>query len=166
MIRWVWLEEPPDIAVTYMSFDREQPFLLPPDVKDWLAADDIAHFIVAAVERVRLGAFHTNARPSGKPQYHPRLMLAREIGLLRLGTVSIEPAPSRQSSGAEHLRRGRLFAATVLAMEETIGLPSLRGAHRATKQSRPDEATSFPRLLRSARNDNYAMRSDFETNLL
>jgi transposase len=61
---------------TYMPFDREQPFLLPPDVKDWLPADDIAHFIVAAVERVRLGAFHTNARPSGKPQYHPRLMLA------------------------------------------------------------------------------------------
>ena len=61
---------------TYMPFDREQPFLLPPDVKDWLPADDIAHFIVAAVERVRLAAFHTNARPSGKPQYHPRLMLA------------------------------------------------------------------------------------------
>jgi transposase len=61
---------------TYMPFDREQPFLLQPDLKDWLPADDIAHFIVAAVERVRLGAFHTNARPSGKPQYHPRLMLA------------------------------------------------------------------------------------------
>jgi transposase len=61
---------------TYMPFDRDQRFLLPPDVKDWLPADDVAHFIVAAVERVRLGAFHTNARPSGKPQYHPRLMLA------------------------------------------------------------------------------------------
>ena len=31
---------------------------------------------MAAVERVRLAAFHTNARPSGKPQYHPPLMLA------------------------------------------------------------------------------------------
>jgi transposase len=61
---------------TYMPFDREQPFLLPPDVKDWLPADDIAHFVVAAVERVRLGAFPTNTRPSVKPQYHPRLMLA------------------------------------------------------------------------------------------
>jgi transposase len=61
---------------TYVPFDREQPFLLPPDLKDWLPQDDIAHFIVVAVERVRLGAFHSNARPSGKPQYHPRLMLA------------------------------------------------------------------------------------------
>jgi hypothetical protein len=40
---------------TYMAFDRDQPFLLPPDLKDWLPEDDIAHFIVAAVERVRLG---------------------------------------------------------------------------------------------------------------
>ena len=61
---------------TYMPFDRDQPFLLPPDLKDWLPKDDIAHFIVAAVERVRLGAFGTNRQAGGKPQYHPRLMLA------------------------------------------------------------------------------------------
>src|SRR5579863_5598054 len=61
---------------TYMPFDRNQPFLLPPDLRDWLPEDDIAHFIVAAVERVRLGAFRTNPQAGGKPQYHPRLMLA------------------------------------------------------------------------------------------
>jgi transposase len=61
---------------TYMPFDRDQGFLLPPDLKDWLPEDDIAHFIVAAVERVRLGAFRTNRQSGGKPQYHPRLMLA------------------------------------------------------------------------------------------
>ena len=61
---------------TYVPFDRAQPFLLPPDLKDWLPADDLAHFIVAAVERVRLGEFRTNPQAGGKPQYHPRLMLA------------------------------------------------------------------------------------------
>lgn len=61
---------------TYSRFDRDQPFLLPPDLKDWLPEDDVAHFIVAAVDRVRLGAFHTNPQAGGKPQYHPRLMLA------------------------------------------------------------------------------------------
>jgi transposase len=61
---------------TYVPFDRDQPFLLPPDLQDWLPADDIAHFIVAAVDRVRLGAFCTNPQAGGKPQYHPRLMLA------------------------------------------------------------------------------------------
>src|SRR3954447_23310216 len=60
---------------TYAPFDRDQPFLLPPDLKDWLPEDDLAHFIVAAVERVRLGAFRTNRQAGGKPQYHPRLML-------------------------------------------------------------------------------------------
>jgi transposase len=61
---------------TYAPFDRDQPFLLPPDLKDWLPEDDLAHFIVAAVERVRLGAFRTNRQGGGKPQYHPRLMMA------------------------------------------------------------------------------------------
>jgi transposase len=61
---------------TYVPFDRDQAFLLPPDLKDWLPGDDVAHFIVAAVERVRLGAFRTNPQAGGKPQYHPRLMLA------------------------------------------------------------------------------------------
>jgi transposase len=61
---------------TYVPFDRCQPFLLPPDLKDWLPEDDIAHFIVAAVDRVRLGSFRTNPQAGGKPQYHPRLMLA------------------------------------------------------------------------------------------
>ena len=61
---------------TYAPFDRDQAFLLPPDLKDWLPEDDLAHFIVAAAERVRLGAFRTNRQAGGKPQYHPRLMLA------------------------------------------------------------------------------------------
>lgn len=61
---------------TYAPFDRDQAFLLPPDLRDWLPEDDIAHFIVAAVERVRVDMFRTNPRSGGKPQYHPRLLLA------------------------------------------------------------------------------------------
>jgi transposase len=61
---------------TYAPFDRDQPFLLPPDLKDWLPEDDLAHFIAAAAERVRLGAFRTNRQAGGKPQHHPRLMPA------------------------------------------------------------------------------------------
>jgi hypothetical protein len=36
----------------------------------------VAHVIVAAVERVPLGAFPVNARPSGMPRSPPRLLLA------------------------------------------------------------------------------------------
>jgi transposase len=60
----------------FIAFNRDQAFLLPPDMKAWLPEDDLAHFVVAAVERVPVGAFEVPARAGGKPQYHPRLMLA------------------------------------------------------------------------------------------
>ena len=60
----------------FIPFSRDQAFLLPPDAKDWLPADDVAHFVVAAVDRVPLGAFAVRPIPGGKVQYHPRLMLA------------------------------------------------------------------------------------------
>ena len=61
---------------TFIPFNRDQAFLLPPDLKAWLPEGDLAHFVVAAVERVSLGAFEVAERAGGKPQYHPRLMLA------------------------------------------------------------------------------------------
>src|SRR4051794_24316245 len=73
---------------TYAPFDRDQPFLLPPDLKDWLPEDDLAHFIVAAAERVRLGAFGSNRQAGGKPQYHPRLMLALRVYCYATGIFS------------------------------------------------------------------------------
>ena len=61
---------------TFVPCDRDQAFLLPPDMKDWLPEDDLAHFVIAAAERVSMSAFQVNDRNSGKPQYHPRMMLA------------------------------------------------------------------------------------------
>jgi len=72
----------------YVPFDRDQPFLLPPDLKDWLPEDDLAHFIVAAVDRARLGAFRTNRQAGGEPQYHPRLLLALLIYCYANGVFS------------------------------------------------------------------------------
>ena len=63
------------------SYSRDQRFLLPPDLADWVPDDDLAHFVIAAVERVTLDAFKINHRGTGKAQYHPRLML----GLLIYG---------------------------------------------------------------------------------
>ena len=61
---------------SYVPFNRDQAFLLPSNLKAWLPEDDLAHFVVAAVERVPLCALEVAARPGGKPQYHPRMMLA------------------------------------------------------------------------------------------
>jgi transposase len=72
----------------FVPFNRDQAFLLPPDLKAWLPEDDLAHFVVAAVDRVPLGAFEVPARTGGKPQYHPRLMLALLIHSYASGIFS------------------------------------------------------------------------------
>ena len=60
----------------FVQADRSQPFLLPPDLREWLPADDLAHFVLEAVERVPLDRFKVNVRNSGSEQYHPHMMLA------------------------------------------------------------------------------------------
>jgi transposase len=103
---------------TYVPFDRDQAFLLPPDLKDWLPQDDIAHFIVAAVERVRLGEFRTNPQPGGKPQYHPRLMLALLVYSYANGIFS-----SRRIERATHRDVGaRFIAANTHPDHDTIAV--------------------------------------------
>ena len=60
----------------FVQGDRNQPYLLPPDLREWLPEDDLAHFVVEAVERVPLSHFRVNTRGTGSAQYHPRVMLA------------------------------------------------------------------------------------------
>jgi hypothetical protein len=36
--------------------------LLPPDLRDWVAEDDLVHFVIAAVERLPLSRFAVNER--------------------------------------------------------------------------------------------------------
>ncbi len=51
--------------VNFVSFDRDQAFLLPSDLKDWLPGDDLAHVIIAAVDRVPMGAFKVTTGITG-----------------------------------------------------------------------------------------------------
>ncbi len=60
----------------FVDCERDQAFLLPPDLRDWIPEDDLAHFVIAAVERVDMGVFKVNHRGTGSAQYHPRMMLA------------------------------------------------------------------------------------------
>ena len=77
--------------------------MLPPDLRDWIPEDDLAHFVIEAVERVELGAFKVNRRGSGSAQYHPRMMLALLIYCYANGIFSsrrIERATRRDLGGA------------------------------------------------------------------
>ena len=52
----------------FRPYDRSQRLLLPPDLKDWVADDDLAHFIVEAAERVDITAFSVSRTGCGKAQ--------------------------------------------------------------------------------------------------
>jgi len=102
----------------FVPFDRDQSFLLPPELKEWLPEDDVAHFVVAAVERVPLGAFKVAERAGGKPHYHPRLMLALLIYSYANGIFS-----SRRIERATHRDIGvRFVAANLHPDHDTIAV--------------------------------------------
>ncbi len=50
--------------------------LLPPDLREWVPADDMVHFVIEAVEGLRLSRLKVNRRGSGSEQYPPKMMLA------------------------------------------------------------------------------------------
>jgi transposase len=56
---------------------REQEFLLPPDVRDWLPGDHLAWFVIDAVAQMDLGAFYSAYRADGhgRAAYEPSLMV-------------------------------------------------------------------------------------------
>lgn len=109
----------------FVPFNRDQPFLLPPDLKAWLPEDDVAHFVVAAVERVPLDVFAVPDRSGGKPQYEPRLMLALLIYSYANGIFS-----SRRIERATHRDLGvRFVAANLHPDHDTIA--AFRRANKA-----------------------------------
>ncbi len=85
----------------FKSYDRDQQLLLPIDLREWVADDDLVHFVVEACERVEISAFHVSRTGSGKAQYHPRMMLALLVYCYASGIFSsrrIEQATYRHVS--------------------------------------------------------------------
>jgi len=64
------------MASRFKNIDRSTPMLLPPDLRDWVAEDDLVHFVIAAVERLPLSTFAVNDKGCGDEQYPPHMMLA------------------------------------------------------------------------------------------
>ncbi len=81
----------------FIPYDRGQGLLLPPDLRDWVPEDDLAHFVIEAVERVSISVFKVNQLGTGKAQYHPRMMLALLIYCYANGIFS-----SRRIERATH----------------------------------------------------------------
>jgi transposase len=61
----------------FIESGREQGFLLPPDVRDWLPADHLAWFVIDAVRDLDLTAFYGAYRADGhgRAAYDPSMMV-------------------------------------------------------------------------------------------
>jgi transposase len=58
--------------------NRDQLFLMPPSLQDWLPPDDLAYFLLDAVDQFDLTAFHAAYRADGVGQaaFQPHMMVA------------------------------------------------------------------------------------------
>ena len=65
------------MAQNFIESRREQGFLLPPDVRDWLPADHLAWFVIDAVSDLDLTAFYGAYRVDGhgRAAYEPAMMV-------------------------------------------------------------------------------------------
>ena len=63
------------MAERLVNVDRDTPMLLPVDLREWVPEDDLVHFVIEAVDSMRLPSMGVNRRGTGSEQYPPRMML-------------------------------------------------------------------------------------------
>src|SRR3954453_6182370 len=85
------------MAQRFLGCDRDQVFLLPPSVDDWLPADHFARFVIAAVEEMDLAAFYGDYRADGhgRPAHDPGLMVALVLYAYAVGERSLRKMERR-----------------------------------------------------------------------
>ena len=65
------------MAKEYMSFNREQAYLLPPSIDEWLPKEHLARFIVDIVKELDLSNIHKHyGGQGGSKAYHPQVLLS------------------------------------------------------------------------------------------
>jgi transposase len=76
------------MGARFVNVDRNTPMFLPPDIREWVGGNDLAHYILEAVEVTDLSTAARNERGSGSAQYPPGMMLALLIYCYATGTLS------------------------------------------------------------------------------
>lgn len=62
------------MATRFVPIDRDTPLLLPPNLRHWVPADHLVHFILDAVDALDLRQVRVNTRGTGSEQYPPHLL--------------------------------------------------------------------------------------------
>ncbi len=65
------------MAFNFLPCDRDQPYLLPPSLKDWLPEDHLAWFLLDAVKEMDVRPFYAGHREDGwgAPAFEPAMMV-------------------------------------------------------------------------------------------
>src|SRR5947207_5354288 len=65
------------MAQNFLTCDRDQPMLLPPDPRDWLSEDHLAWFVIDAVAELDLEPFYAAYRSDGHgaAAHDPQMMV-------------------------------------------------------------------------------------------
>jgi transposase len=78
------------MAYNFLRGNRDQPFLLPPDLRDWLPSDHLAWFILDVVDQFDLAPFYRAHRADrhGHPAYDPKTLLGMLLYAYAIGVRS------------------------------------------------------------------------------
>jgi transposase len=72
----------------FIQFDRNQQYLLPPSVDEWLPEGHLARFIVEVIDQLDLSNLTRHYSGRGSAAYHPALLLALLVYGYATGTFS------------------------------------------------------------------------------
>ena len=114
----------------FVACDREQSFLMPPDVRDWLPEGHLAWFVIDAVGEMDLDGFYAAYRWDGRsrPAYDPVMMVALLLYAYARGT---------RSSRAIERACEEDVAFLVLAAQQRPDQPRSRGSSSAIRRRSP-----------------------------
>jgi transposase len=78
------------MAHNFLDCDREQDFLMPPSLRDWLPEGHLAWFVLDAVEQLDLAPFHASYRADGwgRAAHDPAMMVALMLYAYAVGERS------------------------------------------------------------------------------
>ena len=165
------------MARDFLSYDLDQPFLLPPDLREWLPEGHLARFLLDVIEELDLSEIVGPARardPRGRSAYDPRMLTALLLYAYCVGRPSsrkieratYEEVPFRVLAGNRHpdhdtiasFRKRHLVALSrlflqVLRLCQAAGLVKLgHVALDGTKvqaSASKHKAMSYERMLKS-----------------
>ena len=102
----------------FKSYEPNQLFILPPDMKDWLPEDDLVYFIMDIVRSIDLGPIYQayDASKGGQPPYHPMMM----VGLLLYAYCIGLPSSRKIEKATYHSIAFRVLTANQHPDHDTI----------------------------------------------